>query len=411
MPFNFVKKLKNILEVDIGVVVTEDLDPRKINAFHQCYRSEMGIPWVLPIVKEIEVLMTNEMLVCQEELPGFGLNSFRTAVTELVLGKDNDRVANGHVLTVQSLSTVGALRMISEIAWKQLKLRQIYVPDSTWAGDHPTFLAAGFPKPKTYRYYDHDKHELDIEGMIQDLQEISSDAVVVFYSCCHNPTGCDPTPKQWKRIVEAIGATTLFPLIDLSYQGLASGDPDIDAFPIRLFARLGIEMAVCITFGHNFLLYNDRIGAAMFFVRRPDDIPPLKSHLAALIDSMYGIPPYHGAKIVATILNTPKYYEQWIGYLNKIRNQTQEARNNFVAALKRFDVPGNWNYISKGTGMNAFINLTDRQIQHLILYHHVYIRTNASLNVGALSDDKIEYVAEAIADCIKEYPAVEESDK
>ncbi|XP_014278641.1 aspartate aminotransferase, cytoplasmic isoform X3 [Halyomorpha halys] len=366
----------------------------------------MGLPWVMPIVREIEKVLANNI---KENIKysSFGSNEFRHAVTEFVLGKEHVRVMSGQVLTVQTVSSTGALRLVSELAWKKLNLRQVYVPNLTWDIYHPAFLAAGFPKPKQYRYYDHNNHTLDFEGMIEDLCTIPSDAVVMFYACCHNPTGCDPTVKQWKYIAEAIGMR-LFPIIDLSYQGLASGDPDEDAFPVRLFARLGVEMAVCVSFSQNFLLYNDRVGALILIARYAQDIPALKGHLATMIAALHGSPPYHGAEIVTTILKNPKYYEQWRACLKKIRDQTQNARNCFVGTLKSFGVPGNWDYITRGKGMSTFTSLTDRQIQHLILYHHVYIRKNGSFNIGSLSDNNVEYVAEAIADSMKEYPDIDD---
>ncbi|XP_066905725.1 aspartate aminotransferase, cytoplasmic isoform X4 [Halyomorpha halys] len=342
MPFNYVKRLRAVEEVDYDIVMAEDTDPRKIDVSHQCYRTEMGLPWVMPIVREIEKVLANNI---KENIKysSFGSNEFRHAVTEFVLGKEHVRVMSGQNNT----------------------------------------------------------------GMIEDLCTIPSDAVVMFYACCHNPTGCDPTVKQWKYIAEAIGMR-LFPIIDLSYQGLASGDPDEDAFPVRLFARLGVEMAVCVSFSQNFLLYNDRVGALILIARYAQDIPALKGHLATMIAALHGSPPYHGAEIVTTILKNPKYYEQWRACLKKIRDQTQNARNCFVGTLKSFGVPGNWDYITRGKGMSTFTSLTDRQIQHLILYHHVYIRKNGSFNIGSLSDNNVEYVAEAIADSMKEYPDIDD---
>ncbi|XP_014278574.1 aspartate aminotransferase, cytoplasmic isoform X2 [Halyomorpha halys] len=373
MPFNYVKRLRAVEEVDYDIVMAEDTDPRKIDVSHQCYRTEMGLPWVMPIVREIEKVLANNI---KENIKysSFGSNEFRHAVTEFVLGKEHVRVMSGQTFIIQ-------------LFWQRVFLNQNNIDIMI------TIIIHWILRNNT--------------GMIEDLCTIPSDAVVMFYACCHNPTGCDPTVKQWKYIAEAIGMR-LFPIIDLSYQGLASGDPDEDAFPVRLFARLGVEMAVCVSFSQNFLLYNDRVGALILIARYAQDIPALKGHLATMIAALHGSPPYHGAEIVTTILKNPKYYEQWRACLKKIRDQTQNARNCFVGTLKSFGVPGNWDYITRGKGMSTFTSLTDRQIQHLILYHHVYIRKNGSFNIGSLSDNNVEYVAEAIADSMKEYPDIDD---
>lgn len=57
----------------------------------------MGLPWVLPIVQEVELLMANEIQPSSDEVLCFGSNSYRNAVTELVLGKEHPHITNGQV--------------------------------------------------------------------------------------------------------------------------------------------------------------------------------------------------------------------------------------------------------------------------------------------------------------------------
>jgi aspartate aminotransferase len=44
-------------------------------------------------------------------------------------------------------------------------------------------------------------------------------------------------------------------LFDAAYQGFVSGDPNIDALPVRLFVEAGLEMMVACSFAKNFGLY------------------------------------------------------------------------------------------------------------------------------------------------------------
>jgi aspartate aminotransferase len=47
----------------------------------------------------------------------------------------------------------------------------------------------------------------------------------------------------------------LFPFFDAAYQGLASGDLEEDAWPVRYFVDRGFEMLIAQTFSKNMGLY------------------------------------------------------------------------------------------------------------------------------------------------------------
>ena len=48
--------------------------------------------------------------------------------------------------------------------------------------------------------------------------------------------GVDPTEEQWYDIQRVLQERRLFPWFDSAYQGFASGDPDRDAWSVRMFA-------------------------------------------------------------------------------------------------------------------------------------------------------------------------------
>lgn len=69
---------------------------------------------------------------------------------------------------------------------------------------HKVFAAAGFTDLRTYRYWDAQTRGIDFDGMLDDLNNAPEGAVIVLHAVAHNPTGCDPTPDQWKRIADVI---------------------------------------------------------------------------------------------------------------------------------------------------------------------------------------------------------------
>lgn len=57
----------------------------------------------------------------------------------------------------------------------------------------------------------------------------------------------------------------LFPLIDIAYQGFASGDLDADAATVRYFVKRGFELLVAQSFSKNFGLYSQYNTLLIFF--------------------------------------------------------------------------------------------------------------------------------------------------
>jgi aspartate aminotransferase len=54
---------------------------------------------------------------------------------------------------------------------------------------------------------------------------------------------------------------SLIPFFDSAYQGFATGDLELDAWPIRYFINEGFQMIVAQSFAKNIGLYGERIGA------------------------------------------------------------------------------------------------------------------------------------------------------
>ena len=59
-----------------------------------------------------------------------------------------------------------------------------------------------------------------MQGMQQDLQGAPEGSIVVFHACAHNPTGVDPTPEQWRGILQTVQQKRLLPFFDSAYQVL-----------------------------------------------------------------------------------------------------------------------------------------------------------------------------------------------
>lgn len=109
---------------------------------------------------------------------------------------------------------------------------------------------------RKYRYWSASTRGLDFEGMMEDLRNAPADSVIILHACAHNPTGCDPSKEQWKKIAAVVKERKLFPFFDCAYQGFASGDLIKDAWAVRYFVSQGIELFCAQSFAKNFGLYS-----------------------------------------------------------------------------------------------------------------------------------------------------------
>ena len=61
------------------------------------YRTEEGLPWVLPVVRTIEAQMCSDPMLDHEYLPMDGLKAFTDAASRLVLGSDSQAIIQNRV--------------------------------------------------------------------------------------------------------------------------------------------------------------------------------------------------------------------------------------------------------------------------------------------------------------------------
>ena len=152
----------------------------------------------------------------QEYLGITGLPEFCTAARALAFG-DAAAIKEGRVVTAQTLSGTGSLRVASEFLATFYTSKTILVCQPTW-GNHNKIFPKGGLAIKPYRYYDARTKGLDIEGMLTDLGKAERGAIVLLHACAHNPTGVDPTQEQWQRILQVCQQQQLLCLFASAYQ-------------------------------------------------------------------------------------------------------------------------------------------------------------------------------------------------
>ena len=156
--------------------------------------------------------------------------------------------------------------------------------------------------------------------------------IVVLHACCHNPTGADPTPEQWAKIIEVVRARGLVPFLDIAYQGFADGI-DADGAVVRSFAATPGPLFVVDSFSKSFSLYGERVGALTVVAGDDDEAARVLSQLKRIIRANYSTPPTHGGQIVTTVLASPELRALWEAELATMRDRIKLMRAMLVERL------------------------------------------------------------------------------
>jgi len=138
--------------------------------------------------------------------------------------------------------------------------------------------------------------------MKEDLENAKDHSVVMFHVCAHNPTGVDPTDRQWEEILEIVKRKKLFSAFDSAYQGFASGDLERDSYSLKLFQEHTDDIMLFQSFAKNFGLYGERAGCYSVVTGSAAEKDVVMSRIKQIARPIYSNPPIYGARIVDTIL-------------------------------------------------------------------------------------------------------------
>lgn len=378
----------------------DDKFPKKVNLTIGAYRTEEGKPWVLPVVRKVKKLISEDEALNHEYLPVLGLELCSSTATRMLLGNDSKAIHEERAFGIQSLSGTGALRIGAAFLHNILNRSTVYVSDPTWENHNLLFRHAGFKDIRSYQYWDPINRNINFDGMCSDLRNAPEGSVIVLHACAHNPTGCDPTHDQWKIIADIISEKKLFPFMDCAYQGFATSNLENDSWSVRYFADQGLELFCAQSFAKNFGLYNERIGNLTCILKSRELVPAVKSQFTLLVRGMYSNPPAFGARIVSTILNNPQYFAEWQNCIEIMSSRIIKVREGLRSRLERLNTPGSWKHITDQIGMFSYTGLSAKQVDCLVKEYHIYLPKTGRISMCGLNEQNLDYVAEAIYNAV-----------
>ncbi|QVW25243.1 aspartate/tyrosine/aromatic aminotransferase [Pseudomonas hormoni] len=370
-----------------------DTRTNKVNLGVGVYCNEEGRIPLLRAVVEAETIRVAQH-ASRGYLPIDGIAAYDQAVQKLLFGNDSPLIAAGRVITTQAVGGTGALKIGADFLKQLLPNAVVAISDPSWENHRALFETAGFPV-QNYRYYDAATHDVNRVGLLEDLNALPSGSIVVLHACCHNPTGVDLSPADWKNVLEVVKAKGHVPFLDMAYQGFGDGI-DEDAAAVRLFAESGLTFFVSSSFSKSFSLYGERVGALSIVSESKEESARVLSQVKRVIRTNYSNPPTHGASIVAAVLNSPVLRAQWEEELAEMRLRIRGMRTQMVDLLAKQAPQRDFSFVGRQRGMFSYSGLTVEQVTRLRNEFGIYALDTGRICVAALNQSNIDVVTKAI---------------
>jgi len=382
-----------------GLLETFQKDPRedKIALSAGVYTDEHGDTPVMEVVKTAERRLVDTEPT-KTYLPITGLPAFNRLVPELVFGREHPALTEERVATAQTPGGTGALRAFGEVLRALRPETRIWISDPTWANHQQVFGAVGM-RLGSYPYFDAETHGLAFDQLRTALSRVEPGDVVLFHAVCHNPTGVDPTPEQWREIAGLLRERGALPVVDFAYQGFAEGLEE-DAETVRFLARELPEVVVCSSYSKTFGLYRERVGALMMVAGTPDAARALLSQIKTAVRAAWSNPPAHGGQVVAEVLGDPDLERRWRTELRGMRERIARMRRRLSEGLDAHGVrlaPEGNGFLAEQRGMFSFTGLSPEQVNRLREEHGVYMVGSGRINVAGLNERNLDRVCAAMA--------------
>jgi aromatic-amino-acid transaminase len=380
-------------------------DPRadKVNLSIGIYFDDAGRIPVLDCVRRAEAMMLAESAP-KSYLPIEGSAAARTAVQHLLFGVDHEAVTGGRIATLQTVGSSGGLKVGADFIKRWLPQSEVWVSDPTWDNHRAMFEGAGIAV-HTYPYYDagdpgatppRGAGGLSFDAMLDTLRALPQRSVVLLHACCHNPTGVDLMPAQWRSLIPVLRERELLPFLDLAYQGYGDGiDEDADA--ARALAASGLTFFVANSFSKSMSVYGERAGALSVVCADAAEAELVLGQLKATVRRNYSSPPIHAGGIVSRVLTDPALRAAWERDVNTMRERIQGMRRSLHAVLQAKRPGRDFGYFLSQRGMFSYTGLTTAQVDRLRDEFGVYLVRSGRICVAGLNTGNVERTAVAMA--------------
>lgn len=365
----------------------EDTRVDKIDLLVGVYRDESGQTPVMKNVQDAEHYLANQSQSKAYRMLS-GNMQFNQQIAASLLG-DSRRLENQ--CTIQTVGGSGALRVLADFIVQLSPKSVIWNSEPGYINHRPIMEGAGL-KVEPFCWQDKNG-QLDIEACFDVLENAVEGDVILLHGCCHNPTGIDPSIKQWQQFADFCKRKKVTPFIDMAYQGFAD-TPNNDAAGLRLIVEQIDVVLIATSCSKNMGLYCERTGAATVITNNKSQLTDLRTLLERITRANYSMPPNHGSAIASLLFDDPA---PWLAELSVYRERIIKIRQELSDILSELGVPSSLNAIAQQNGMFSMLPLTAEQMFVLRDKFAIYGIPNGRINIAGLKQSQIRRVAEAIA--------------
>lgn len=362
-----------------------DKRKNKVNCGIGVYLDDRGKPYIpLSVKKAVSKLQTKNF----NYLPISGDQLFLKYSSKLIFAsKNSDIFAKQGVM-----GGTNGVFMWGSFVKRSQKKPKILIGVPTWENHINIFRYLDFKIIK-YKHLENNKYNM---GGFQKAMFRNKKAYLLFHGgSTHNPTGINPSKKEWEKIANLVMKNGNSVLFDFAYCGLGESVDD-DAFPIRLFLKKNIDISVVFSLSKNMSLYQHRTGALFIKARSKNKKIEFEKTLQGLFRIVNSNPSAFGEKIVSLVLSSPKLRNQWYEDIFNMTRSLIKRRKIFARKTG-----GKFDYILKGSGLFSLLRLNKNQIKILKRKYAIYLLSDGRINFGGLSKKNLSYVAKSLLEVFK----------
>lgn len=155
-------------------------------------------------------------------------------------------------------------------------------------------------------------------------------------------------------------------------------------------------MLVAASCSKNFGIYRERTGCLLALCTDAATRELAQGAMAFLNRQTYSFPPFHGAKIVSTVLTTPELRADWMAELEAVRSGMLRLREQLAAELRDLSGSDRFDFVARHRGMFSRLGATPEQVQRIKQDFGIYMVGDSRINIAGLNQDTIPVLARAI---------------
>ncbi|WVF68585.1 hypothetical protein IAT40_003354 [Kwoniella sp. CBS 6097] len=394
-------------ETSVAITSAYEADeiPTKINLSLPGFREDNGKLFVPPTVRYVEKNLRNDNFLSRETLPVEGHAQFLDVGVRFAYGAESQAYRHRKIAAIQAVSLTGGLRLAATFLSRFPSIpaaKTVFIPSPTADEDTTALQDAGL-EIRSFRFLDFKTGGVDWENLREDLQDAPPKSIVLLQVSGSMPSGAEFTTNQWRLLATLLQERELIPLVMMAYQGLATGDTNRDAQALRFMVHEGLPVVLVQSFDAMMGLYADSPSIVSIVTQNAEDKDRVDSQLRAVARGMWFHPSPWGALVAHQILSDAKLFPAWLAEIKAMSDRLRSVKEKLFDLLtNKLKTPGTWLHLKRASGMYCTALLPPSQVEALTAKRHVHLLPEGCFNIGCLNAPKIDILARAIDNVVRE---------